>query len=132
MSIRPIDSARYPHTFLLIATLAMMAFTALGTFAVPVDDPATTRDKILEHRFQEAASKNLLVKGLLAAENEKTLNQTLFPQHSRHPFFNIGCQVSFRVEPSQFPESGQGHDRITNPVGAADQDSLWCDWLLCH
>ncbi|MEN8006967.1 MAG: M1 family aminopeptidase [Candidatus Krumholzibacteriota bacterium] len=81
MSIRPIVSARRPHILLLIAALALMTFTAPGAPAAPVDDPAATRAEILEHRFQEAASKNLLVKGLLAAEAGKTLNQDLYDVH---------------------------------------------------
>ena len=66
MSIRPIDSPRHRSTFLLIATLILAVFSAVGSLAVPVDDPVADREAILEHRRAEAASKNILTKGLLA------------------------------------------------------------------
>ncbi len=82
MSTRPEASARHPYTLLLIAALMLMIlFPAAGALAATDDDPAAAREKILEHRWQEAASKNLLVKGLLAAEAEKTLNQSLYDVH---------------------------------------------------
>ena len=82
MPTRPRAAACHPYALTLIATLVVLTLgQAAGALAAPDDDPAANREKILEHRFQEAASKNLLVKGLLAAEEEKTLNQTQYDVH---------------------------------------------------
>jgi aminopeptidase N len=82
MSNRPIASARHPYTLLLIAALTLMILSpATGVLAATDDDPTATREKILEHRLQEAASKARLVKGLMAAEAAKTFNQTQYDVH---------------------------------------------------
>jgi hypothetical protein len=45
------------------------------------DDPVAKRERILEHRAEEAASKAALVKGLMAAEAARTVNQTWYDVH---------------------------------------------------
>jgi len=63
MPTRPRAAACHPYALTLIATLVVLTLgQAAGALAAPDDDPAANREKILEHRFQEAASKNLLVK----------------------------------------------------------------------
>jgi len=75
-SLRPVE---FPGLFTVLLILALV--TAAGSFAAGPDDPVAERNRILEHRRQEATSKNSLVKGLLAAENEKTINQTQYDVH---------------------------------------------------
>jgi len=82
MSIRPIAIERHPYVLLLIAALMSVGLSPVASvWAVPDDDPAANREKILEHRWQEAASKNAMAKGLLAAEAAKTLNQAQYDVH---------------------------------------------------
>jgi len=82
MNIHSMAFARHTHILLLIAALMLLILpSAAGVLAATDDDPTATREKILEHREQEAASKNRLVKGLLAAEAARTLNQTQYDVH---------------------------------------------------
>ena len=80
MSNRPMVSAHNLNIRLLITALMLLfLFSVTGAWAATDDDPTATREKILEHRLQEAASKARLVKGLMAAEAAKTFNQTNQP-----------------------------------------------------
>ncbi len=82
MPIRPIASMRHPRALLLITALMLLVLLqAAGAIAAVDDDPVAKREEILEHRWQEAASKNIMAKGLMAAEVEKTLNQSLYDVH---------------------------------------------------
>jgi len=78
----PAVSSRRSGTFLLLVTLLMsMLLPCAVAVAIPDDDPVADRERILEHRRQEAASKAQLVKGLMAAEAAKTVNQTQYDVH---------------------------------------------------
>ena len=82
MTIRPIATTPYPRILMLITVLMLMTFFQAAVAAGATDDdPAAKREELLEHRRQEAASKNTMAKGLMAAEAEKTLNQTQYDVH---------------------------------------------------
>ena len=77
MSNCPAASTRPSGSFLVMAALLLSLLLPLtAVMATPDDDPVSERERILEHRRQEAASKAQLVKGLMAAEAAKTVNQT--------------------------------------------------------
>jgi len=66
----------------LLASLLLVFTVAAGAvLAVPFDDPQQRRKSQLEHRRQEAESKERLAKGLLAAQAVKTANQDLYDVH---------------------------------------------------
>ena len=78
MFLRPKASSHPLQTALLVVLAVLISLTAQGA---SFDDPESDRTRILEHRHQEAATKNGLVKGLMAAEAAKTPNQALYDVH---------------------------------------------------
>ncbi len=72
----------YKFTRAVSSTLLCLLLTviSLGTSHAG-DDPNQWRQDLLEHRRQEALSKEKMARGLLAAQADKTANQDLFDVH---------------------------------------------------
>ncbi|MDX2472742.1 MAG: M1 family metallopeptidase, partial [Candidatus Krumholzibacteria bacterium] len=60
---------------------SLLLGAACSGSAMAGDDPRQWRDDRLEHRREEAASKERMAKGLLAAQAQKTANQDLYDVH---------------------------------------------------
>ncbi|MDX2472958.1 MAG: M1 family aminopeptidase [Candidatus Krumholzibacteria bacterium] len=63
------------------AMLSLLFLTVSVPLAFAGDDPHQKRDSLLEHRLQEAQSKQTMAKGLLAAAAQKTANQAFYDVH---------------------------------------------------
>jgi aminopeptidase N len=82
MFFRPVKIVRHRCVLVWIAVLAVLSSYAFAQAPASVhDDPVAERDRTLEHRNQEAASKNTMAKALLAAEAARTVNQTQYDVH---------------------------------------------------
>ncbi len=64
------------------AAMLSFVFLTMGVvWAAASDDPHQKRESLLDHRRQEAQSKEKMAKGLLAASAQKTVNQDQYDVH---------------------------------------------------